>query len=577
MATAPESMGDDPGFDFSFYGVDNDEAPAWSWGMGFSDQDLEVPLNWNHDGAPGAINIPETMNGGSGSGSTMLPTSLFTPPPHPSGEQQFPATSKSGHGRTTSSQPANYLHTPQSEILDDLPPQPRLRQLVDIFFQKYHHLLPCVHRKTFEAELETSENLSENPLLFAILAVATAPDPDPTVSNQGSMWIDRATDLCDGNIRTLIEPLQTLQASIWISFHRFSSAYMSEMWTYLGKACRYVGVLGWNRIDSGRPQSPFSPSPKSELEVEERRQTVWQLYLLDRVLSSLNSWPMVLYDRNFLVNFPIDQEAFQAGELEVCLYLGVPPASSADFNVCQTSASEPFTVDLAALSEVKPGFRAKDGPTRWIYKIIVLLGRIVSFHNDLHGQDEADFHLLERAVTRFSLNCPTGPQSILEAKDGEVIRMVWLNALLQQCLMLLYHPTVSPEISGDRQEQSPGLLRCLNATKNTLAIMKEAANRSPESLLNPFLGLVYLLGCRFLVIRRQERADLSIQEELDFLFILVQRMSSHYPLITAKWRFGMLHDLRKDEAAVARIRVGNGTYLGEECVGFAGRLAQMGE
>lgn len=133
-------------------------------------------------------------------------------------------------------------------------------------------------------------------------------------------WLAKARERFDASIKTLAHPTETLQAAVWIVFQAYVMADMSEMWVFLGKACRLANLLGYDRVDSTRVgTSPLAPAPRDEVEQEERRKTMWELFYLDRAMSCLCGWAVAIDDKQFMVNFPIDDEVFQASTAEMSL------------------------------------------------------------------------------------------------------------------------------------------------------------------------------------------------------------------------------------------------------------------
>lgn len=214
---------------------------------------------------------------------------------------------------------------------------------------------------------------------------------------------------------------------------------------------------------------------------------------------------------------------------------------------------------------------------RLIFKISVLLGRIIDHHNNLHpppDQDQraADFAYLENALARFCLAAPQPLSSTLQGFPPDLDRVIWLHFLLHICTVLLYHPTSTSSKPSDAlarnassPEDSPGFLRCLNAMRCTLRIIKEAANISVKSLLNPFLVPTYFLCSRFLAIGWLETKDKALRNDIDLILMLLDRVADPWGPLAAKYRSSVLHDLTKDVEAARRMRVGTGSYMSAGC------------
>jgi hypothetical protein len=233
-------------------------------------------------------------------------------------------------------------------------------------------------------------------------------------------------------------------------------------------------------------------------------------------------------------------------------------------------------------------------PHSLILRASVLLGRIITHHNDLHSyrnpeQHAAVFSALENALTRFNLVLGNGYFSVLDVPLSTFNYDVWLNILVQQCTILLYHPTVSEadpatgqpsssqtngitSVQNSTQDQSAhphksalGFTRCINAMRNLTQIIKETASRSLNALLNPFLVPAYFLCCRFLTITWHESQVQSDREDIDSILILFDRVAGFWGPLAAKYRDSILHDLARCPNQAKRLRRGTGSYLSQEC------------
>lgn len=212
---------------------------------------------------------------------------------------------------------------------------------------------------------------------------------------------------------------------------------------------------------------------------------------------------------------------------------------------------------------------------RLIFKASVLLGRIIVHHNNLHPpsdqeQRATDFACLENALARFCLVAPQPLSSTRQVFPPDLLQVIWLNFLLHTCTVLLYHPTSTnptpSSIAGNNSPKDcPGFLRCLNAMRSTLRMIKEASNYSIQSLLNPLVVPTYFLCSRFLAISWLESKDQAQRDDIDLILMLLDRVADSWGPLAAKYRTSVLHDLGKTVEAARRMRVGTGSYIGSEC------------
>lgn len=455
-----------------------------------------------------------------------------------------------------------------SHTRSTLPSGQDLEDLFDVFFERYHPLLPSIHQASFRKQYSQGLiDLNSDPLPWAIASVAAKSQTDQRRRQLCTAWLDKSISLFDANVGSLNHPQHTLQASVWIIFQCYVRAEMPDMWLWMGKACRLATLLGFDRIDATRGQSPFAPAFSNELELEERRQAVWALYMLDRFLSCLCGWPLAIDDRAFKVNFPRDDAEFQSGNLG--------------------GSSDPFSLDIPTpfgASTLQSGPETLR-PGQIITRLTVLLGRIITHNNHMHPESDMASHAAEFTALQQSLSCfhiarTHSFDDNFAIPDADLNRVVWFEALLQMCTILLHHPTVTVapgerggefshassisgiQVTSNSSNQSPGFMRCLQAMNNIVAMVCDISNRNIMSLLNPFLVPAYFLCSRFLAIGWHERQDPSFRRSLDLMLMLLDRCSRLWGPLAMKYRARVLHDLNEDSSWAQRARVGDGNYLG---------------
>lgn len=205
-------------------------------------------------------------------------------------------------------------------VAEDLPPPETLVELVDLFFDQIHSFVPCLYRKQVFADIAPGGPLSKPcALTYSMIALAAYVHPDPVLHERSIRWHAAAKRGFDLAVTRGQYSLHNVQASIYICLFGFVRSEMSELWVFLAKAYRMCNPLGLHQIDSPRRNrfAGFLPHPKSEQDLEERRRAAWGVYVLNSFLSYSTGWPLQINDRDFCVNFPVDEEVFQSGEIEV--------------------------------------------------------------------------------------------------------------------------------------------------------------------------------------------------------------------------------------------------------------------
>jgi hypothetical protein len=209
------------------------------------------------------------------------------------------------------------LRAAEAEIL---PSTREILELLDIFFSRYHFYLPCIHQKTFSDRVKRGrESVQSHSLIWAMMAVAAPDHPNPHIQGLRTTWLARARSIFDKNLHSSTSITQSLQAAVWIIFQYYVDAELTEAWFFLGKTARFANLMGVDRLDSCRTDRLITmvAQPRDSIEVEEQRKSLWTLFFLDRALACLAALSLSFDERNFQVNFPMDEDLFQASTSNV--------------------------------------------------------------------------------------------------------------------------------------------------------------------------------------------------------------------------------------------------------------------
>ena len=209
-------------------------------------------------------------------------------------------------------------------------------------------------------------------------------------------------------------------------------------------------------------------------------------------------------------------------------------------------------------------------------KTSVLLGRIITFHNEVHpcldrARQDLRFQELENGLTRLCLVAPPVTHFSTEVPSPYLHVSIWLQFLLHTCTILLYHPVADtgtlevPATFPHRSEQSLGFSRCVNATQCVLRTIKMIASVSVQPLTSPFLMPTYFLCSRFLAIGWLETGNQALRNDIDLILLILDRVGETHAGLANKYRTSILADLARTPAEAREMRVGTGSYLGNGC------------
>lgn len=197
----------------------------------------------------------------------------------------------------------------------EMPPREQALELVDIFFDRFSWLLPCFREATLREGFSTQEIQNRAPVLaYAIFAMAAPHHSEAAIRDQAESWYNNAKLSYDLTDHHSDRTLWVLQAAVCIIFHCFTTLRGSGMWLFIGKAWRQACWAGLNRMDSG-VEPPLGDIPDAALpwEKEERRRTLWVLFILDRTCSFISGRTPAIDERYFAVNVPLPDGMFHCG------------------------------------------------------------------------------------------------------------------------------------------------------------------------------------------------------------------------------------------------------------------------
>ncbi|KAL7273131.1 hypothetical protein RUND412_004028 [Rhizina undulata] len=379
-------------------------------------------------------------------------------------------------------------------------------EMVNVFFEHIHPLLPCLHESNILASIRPGGYLTKpNALTFAILAISAQVHPDNNFRPRAKKWYALAKNHFHESESGGQYTLHNVQAGIYICLYAYLNADYRELWFFIAKVYRMACVLGLSHIDSSR-QSAFSvlyylPHPKSEQDLEERRRAFWGIYVLDRYISLGYDWAMAISDRDIFVNFPIRDDVFQSGEIKRMSHIVV----------------EPFVYNLSELIPALSNNSAPHPVVQWsafhyLCKLLVLVGQIVAHRNyvthknsPISPSDSLEYNELATTLAQFHLILPSKYRDFDGVVPRELVHVTQVNIMLHMATILLHHPSSRASLSDAvHMEDSSQFIKCISAAQNIVTLLNTVINTSPSSstpLENPFLAPSLLLAAEVLCSR----------------------------------------------------------------------------
>jgi hypothetical protein len=383
---------------------------------------------------------------------------------------------------------------------DAAPVHPLIISLCDTFFTHLGCNYPFLQQRKFMRMVQ--EKRVEPILVDAVCALAARYSNSPLLTGgndqmprteRGQAYAQRAKQ---ATVDTFPCPsVAAVQALLIMAYEGFGANQDSALWMYLGLAIRMAVDLGlqkrvgiqyqgekdpWNtqqRRKTGETESPEmnpqpdTPSQEEQKELEQERiDTFWAVFFLDRAISSGTGRPVTLRDDDFELDFP---------------RLKIEPG---------TQWPSPFPV---------------------LVEIVHLYGRVSDILNHIHDRSDLTQEKWQKlgemesrltkvykgwdARMQFNVNSFKAYLSVGQGTTFILLHF-WFHALF----IILHQPTLmSPfgDLRSDQQLLSDSRELSMSSAKTICDILAFADLIDPESITgNPFTSQpIYIAACAFLM------------------------------------------------------------------------------
>jgi len=220
------------------------------------------------------------------------------------------------------------VELPVYDPADPLPVHRLIINLVDTFFTHLGCNFPFLRKEPFIQMVE--ERSAEAILVDAVCALAARFSDHPLLtaghgtsypkSDYGHVFAQRAKAAV---VDTFPCPsVFAVQACLLLAYEGFGSNQDSALWMFLGCSIRMAVDLGLQKLDGVRHQgqkdpryqrsstdnpsdapTPITDQERMDIE-QERTDTLWAVFILDRVISSGTGRSATLRDKEFELSFP---------------------------------------------------------------------------------------------------------------------------------------------------------------------------------------------------------------------------------------------------------------------------------
>ncbi|OCT49576.1 C6 transcription factor [Cladophialophora carrionii] len=433
-----------------------------------------------------------------------------------------------GEGSPASGQPSNApVHAghdrapvvvPFYDATDPDPVAPLIVHLCDTFFIRLGCNYPFLQRERFLKDLE--ERKVDAILVDAVCAVAarfsshsllcTSKDPSVPVDDEGNVLrAFRGQPFAQRAMSAVIDTfscptIAVAQACLLLAYEEFGTDHDSGLWMYLGTAIRMAQDLGMQKLEGLQLEGRIGPTPKTvkhgqagkvqeqkrfeqqrnlsqdlsevnNAELDDRRaseqervDTFWAIFFLDRAVSSGVGRPVTLRDKDIEISFPYRADKMIAG--------GYPDPFPAMIQIVHMYGRVADVLNnIKDVSQVTPE----------------VLKRLASMERDLTG-------FYQRLSPKLHFNATNFQQYV---KAGHGTNFILLHFWFHTLIVLVHQPTLLHSFEGRIQQLFPDSRELSMSSAKTIAdILAFAELIDLKSFVgNPFTSQpMYVAACAFL-------------------------------------------------------------------------------
>ncbi|KAI8588085.1 fungal-specific transcription factor domain-containing protein [Geranomyces variabilis] len=401
-------------------------------------------------------------------------------------------------------------------------------ELLHLFFQYLHPIMPLIHKPTFYAN-----SASHSPLLLnAMYALAARFSSHPSIQtescyNAGDLFYIKAREMVDHYMD--VPNASTVTALLILANYAAESDRGSAAWMYSGMAIRMAQELKLN-VEPDFEDSFASTANLTWLDKESRRRLWWNCFVLDRYAGAAADRSMIINEKDCKVYLPSLEQYWESETGPSELATTGPGGTNDTYQIAVLTSTNVFTPGLSSQS-----------PYGYFVLLIKIFGKILEYTNLLKSTQrsnvtpalnpDADYQLtvldaslrdwfssLPEWVHDFGLDGKLGGSSNGNggaAPDGtSPWQTAYLHIFYHVCVIMLHRPKMSASVrnggdgggggavSGAAVLQNASFIVCLSSANAVAKILTLVAQTNPNFLyFSPFVGfcifqsgLVHLLA-----------------------------------------------------------------------------------
>ncbi|KAJ5899131.1 hypothetical protein N7495_003875 [Penicillium taxi] len=398
---------------------------------------------------------------------------------------------------------------------EPLPAQDVIDELEHTYFEKVHPMTPILHSPRYFASLNLGIS-SRPPICLRYIIWCHAASVSDKYFFLHQLFYQRARKYAEADeMKGFGERITTLShCQTWtlIGVYEFRNIYFPRAWLSVGKACRLVLMMGFNRLDgSGVEVKQCLPPPKDWTEREERRRVFWMAFCSDRCASIGTGWPVVIDEQDIMTNLPSSEESFMKSKPQRTLRLsdieeGEGVATLSPF-ACVAVLANLFGRNLIHIHRPHP----------------------LDNDQDLNGEFWKRHRSHDNILLHIALSLP---EHLRLPSGMDDVNVVFANMSIHTSTICLHQAAI---FKAEKNKMSNQIImeskrRCLVAANQISNIMKMISHVD-LSMLNPFMSFCLYVAARVFVQYLKSRPDdLTVYSSLQFVIGALNAMKAKNPL-----------------------------------------------
>ncbi|KAJ8508386.1 hypothetical protein ONZ45_g9335 [Pleurotus djamor] len=200
----------------------------------------------------------------------------------------------------SAAKPIKYIY-PEPQLMDSL---------IDLYFKATNHILPLLHRPTFESQVAAGLHLRDEKfgsLLLTVCALGSFHSDDPRVvsskgtdswNSYGRVWFSQ---IRPPKLSLTKDPPSLFQLQFYslAALYYQGTANPEGSWSMVGMGARYAQEAGAHR-------SRALPDEQPNVACELWKRASWMIIVLDKVVSAFVGRPCALHEEDYDVDYPLE-------------------------------------------------------------------------------------------------------------------------------------------------------------------------------------------------------------------------------------------------------------------------------